>query len=285
MPSNISREKRRIEQESRWFYEDLTAVLKHDTDGTLARFNDMVAELKSEPSLSRETVMARFDECMREYPRFCKRVIGIRPDGTFLLVDMERSKAKIQMAIPATPPMNFTLDGLLSIVAHLPYPTLGRLAKTCKWMNAHISDENVGNAVDRFLEHHQKIELVTEHSGRLVLRMLSTNEEVVELGWMNARRSIALLRTRGRVFRAVPQPSTFVGLLDQLTHSELQKTEKTFGYVRFFCCTRFDDDIWVEFVFRSTDPEHEYVISVIFTEYLAPAALAPPPPLPPSACA
>lgn len=104
MPSNISREKRRIEQESRWFYEDLTAVLKHDTDGTLARFNDMVAELKSEPSLSRETVMARFDECMREYPRFCKRVIGIRPDGTFLLVDMERSKAKIQMAIPATPP-------------------------------------------------------------------------------------------------------------------------------------------------------------------------------------
>ena len=278
MPSNISREKRQIEKESQWFYEDLRTDLKEDTNGTLARFNDLIVELKSAlVPLSRETVMARVNECMREYPRFCNRVIGIRPDGTLLLADMESLKGKIRMAIPAAPPMHFTHDVLLSIITHLPYPTLGRLAKTCKWMNAHISDQHVGHAVDRFLEHFQKIVLLTEPSGRLVLRMFSTNEEVVDFGWLNAGRSIALLRIQGRVFMAVPQLSSFVGLFDHITK---QNAEKTSGHVRLFCNTEtsYSNDIWVEFVFHTADCGREYLMSMIFTEYVPGQLLAQTPP-------
>ena len=164
-------------------------------------------------------------------------------------------------------------DVALCIIQHLPYPSLGRLAQTCKWMNTNITDKHVEHAVDRFLKRFQKIELFDEppliissssprghhhhHHRNIMIRMFSTNEEVVEVGWMHRMTSdtTVLLRIQGQVFMgppAIPTDNvyhkTFTEFFDHVvssisdcseeeepgnSSSSSSPEEKPFGYVRY----------------------------------------------------
>ena len=277
MPSNISRKKREIVEESKWFYEVVSTALKDDNE-TLTLFKDTIEEIKSQQSLPRETVMQKFNECLKDHPNLCDCVVGIRPDGVILLKSMEEEEPKEdrKMIIPSTPPQRFTHDAALSIIPHLPYPALGRLAKTCKWMNAHITDNHVENAVDRFLERFQKIELLTEPTGRRMIRMFTTNENVIEVGWMHTRNhNIVLLRIQGRVFiTSAPRVSdyrvSFTDFFDHIVrHSTMEN--KPYGYIRCseIVYTTGNDEIKVDLMLSSSMHEWNYPISMLFMEYVA----------------
>jgi len=178
MPRNLSKENRLIEEASSKFSVDVAVYLRGRGDNeTLRRFKDLIAELKiSHPPLAAvacDVVMRRFNECMQDYPEMCNNsVVGVRPNGVLLLKEMmmeveevvERRMMMVgQFSAPVATSRFFTRDDVaLCIIQHLPYPSLGRLAQTCKWMNTSITDKHVEHAVDRFLKRFQKIELFDE---------------------------------------------------------------------------------------------------------------------------
>jgi len=114
------------------------------------------------------------------------------------------------LIIPDTPPppARFTNDILLSFTPLLPFPSLGRLAQTCRWMSAHITEEQVKRALERAKERFGRVELVEEEKVEPVLRLFNTNEEMIEVRRLAEHSPVYILKTQEekcRVYIGVSQ--------------------------------------------------------------------------------
>lgn len=206
MPHSVASRKQVLDLAAEKFHRDLQHRLKDDQKN-MQRFYNAVKKLRRE-SAAPETVVAKINACMRKYPEFCNRVVGFHPDGSIRLKETE--PALRMMLIPDTPPARFTNDALMSIVVWLPFPSLGRLAQSCKWMSAHITQEQVEGALKRARERFGKVELVTDLStGKQVLRLFSTNEEMVEMWRLNQDSSIYVIRACGKTFLGISSYTSY----------------------------------------------------------------------------
>ena len=96
-------------------------------------------------------------------------------------------------------PIFTTSDILTSIVQHLPYPSLGRLAKTCKRMNGNITAAQVERARERGRELFGKVQIIRE-IGRTMLRIFNTDEQPIVIGMLSRASPILILRKDGRLY-------------------------------------------------------------------------------------
>ncbi len=90
-------------------------------------------------------------------------------------------------------------DILESIVQHLPYPSLGRLAKTCKRMNGNITAAQVEKARERGRELFGRVQIIRE-IGRTMLRIFNTDEQPIVIGKLSRASPIIILRKDGRLY-------------------------------------------------------------------------------------
>lgn len=206
------------------FHSEMRKKLSRDDPRTLSQFESLIAML-FQRAIPNHIATERINACLSQYPEFCDRIIGFYPDGTIQL----KETIPMRMRIPDTPPAHFTQDIMQSIVPLLPFPTLGRLAKTCKWMNAHISQWQVDRALQRCRELFDTVTILTEpSSGRRMIRMYTRDEEVIEAGFMHQNRQIAILRLKNRTYLGVPTASNmhyrgFVDLYDHATNLIVEK--------------------------------------------------------------
>ena len=198
MPHSAASRKKVLDSAAEKFHSDLQEKLGNSDPKKMQGFYNAVKKLRAE-SATPEAVIAKINTCMKKYPEFCNRVVGFHPDGSIKLKETEPT---LLQGPDTPPPARFTNDALMSIVACLPFPSIGRLAQSCKWMNAHITEEQVERALKRGKERFGKVELLfTEPS--VLLRLFSTNEEMVEIWRMNSRSTIYVLRVNGRTFLGV----------------------------------------------------------------------------------
>lgn len=209
------------------FHSDMEQRMKNENSLALIQFRRML-DLLFRNAMPPHVITEQTNAFLlwRGYPEFCNRIIGFYPDGTIQL----RETIPARMLIPASPPARFNHDIMLSLVPLLPFPTLGRLAKTCKWMNAHISQEQVDRALARCRElFDTAVDIITINTtavqpSRTMIRMFTTNEEAVEVGFMHPNRQIVRLRIvkQGRIYLGVPTPSDQYskGFADLFDHVE-----------------------------------------------------------------
>ena len=204
MPHSAASKKKVLDRAAEKFHSDLQEKLGNSDLKKMQSFYNAVRKLRAE-SATPEVVIAKINSCMKKYPEFCNRVVGFHPDGSIKL--KEETVVVVEPMMMMSPPARFfTNDALMSIVACLPFPSIGRLAKSCKWMNAHITEEQVEQALKRGRERFGKVELFTSPSsagGMNVLRLFSTNEEMVEIWRMSRHSTMYALRTNGRTFFGV----------------------------------------------------------------------------------
>jgi hypothetical protein len=215
----------------------------------------MVQKLKSADP---ETATAKINAYMKKFPELCNRIVGFHPDGSIKLRETEEEESPPllqRLLIPDTPPARFTNDILLSVTPLLPFPSLGRLAQTCRWMSAHITEEQVKRALERAKERFGKVELVEEEevtsTGVVgvvagyrqppVLRLFNTNEEMIEVRRLTEQSPVYILKTqeKGRVYIGVSQKKPFAdddgsieAISDVIQHVKktLQKEAKKKGH-------------------------------------------------------
>jgi hypothetical protein len=192
MPHSPASRKKFLDSAAEKFHHDLQEKLRNDQQ-KMQGFYNAVKRLKAE-SATPEVVVAKINTCMKKYPEFCNRVVGFHPDGS---IKLRETEPLLMHGTP--PPARFTSDTLLSIVACLPFPSIGRLARSCKWMNAHITEEQVERALKQGKERFGKVELLTA-GGRQVLRLFSTNEEMIEISRLSNSSMIYVLKVKGRTF-------------------------------------------------------------------------------------
>ncbi len=218
MPHSTASFRRLAQWSASEFHAAMENKMARDDPRTLSQFRSLL-EVLFRNSLPSYVIAERINACLRKYPEFCNRVLGFYPDGTIQL----RETIPMRMLIPATPPARFTHDIMSSLVPLLPFPVLGRLAKTCKWMNAHIAQEQVDQALRRCRELFDKVEILTEpSSGRRMIRMFTTDEEAVDVGFMHRNRQIVVLRVKNRTYMGLPVPSCTYsrGFADLFDHVE-----------------------------------------------------------------
>ena len=236
MPYSIAYRKRILLNAETKFHNDLRKLLKNDQK-RMQIFNTTVQKLKAE-SATPATVTAKINVCMKKYPELCNRIVGFHPDGSIKLGETESA---LHLLVPDTPPAYFTNDIVLSVAPLLPFPSLGRLTQICKWMNAHITQEQVERALERAKGRFGKVELVTSAGyTQPVLRLFDTNEEMIEVRRMSEHSSIYILKTqKGRVYIGVSQKKPFAdddgsieAISDVIQHVKktLQKEAKKKGH-------------------------------------------------------
>ena len=219
------------------FHSDMEKRMKNKNPSALFQFRRML-DLLFRNAMPPHVVTEQTNAFLwREYPEFCNRIIGFYPDGTIQL----RETIPVRMLIPTSPPARFNNDIMLSLVPLLPFPALGRLAKTCKWMNAHISQEQVDRALARCRALFDTVDIIvttttsTIQPSRTMIRMYTTNEEAVEVGFMHPNRQIVMLKIimkqGGRIYLGVPTPSDQYskGFADLFDHVENRIIERESG--------------------------------------------------------
>ena len=106
--------------------------------------------------------------------------------------------------IPTTPPRRFTTDILLSVVPFLPYPSLGGLKTTCKWMYGNITKDHEKRARAKGKQGFGLVEVVTGGGGmwniKHMYRIRSLKEEFMEIGRFNATSKIIVVKFQGTMF-------------------------------------------------------------------------------------
>ena len=175
MPFNTASKtrKQQLESAAEQFETELRETLGDDV-GKLESLHNLVRKLRAE-NAHPEHVKQRINACMKKYPTLCNRVLGLHADGSFRLRETE---PVVLSQIPYTPPARFTRDSTQSIVSHLPYSTLGRLAQTCKWMYANISQQQVDEALKRARERVGRVEISPGPSPDMpTLRLVKAEED------------------------------------------------------------------------------------------------------------
>ena len=191
MPHSILSKKHLLDNAHRGYTLELFEHLR-STKKILA-FHDRLVELLES---STPNIPEQLDIFLKAYPVLCNRVIGFYPDGNFKLRETE----PMQMVIPDSSPAVFvpTKDILSSIVQHLPYTALGRLAKTCKWMNANITVDQVERALERARQSFGRVQFFNERRGLRIWNM--ENEDPIEFGQVRVGSTLIFLRIRGRKY-------------------------------------------------------------------------------------
>ena len=118
------------------------------------------------------------------------------------------------------PPAGFTKDTLSITVPMLPYPALGRLRKTCKWMNTSITQTQVDAAVARGMARLGRVELLIQPRRKL-FRLSNLMEETIEIWRHDESSDIFFLKDTGRSLMGTSRYSMFIynhlqGFLDNV---------------------------------------------------------------------
>ncbi len=191
MPHSIASKKRVIG----FFEEDVYKELRHNTT-KLKQYRATIKKLR-ESAASPAKVIKTINRCLKWYPGFCNCIIGFDPDGGMILKETQQKPT----STPA--PANFTTDIVPSIISFLPFPLVGRLAMTCKWMNANITEAQVEQALEKARPVFGKTELLTEpSSGRVMLRLFNTEGNMLEVGKIHPDSRILVVKDNGRTFIA-----------------------------------------------------------------------------------
>jgi hypothetical protein len=123
-------------------------------------------------------------------------VVGFHPDGSSLLQETEST-----ITAPTASPAFFTADIVSCVVPLLSFPVIGTLAKTCKWMNATITQAQVVEALKRARDYFGKVTLTTELSTRReMLSLFNTKGEKLEIKPLNATSKIFHAKMNGKAF-------------------------------------------------------------------------------------
>jgi hypothetical protein len=220
MPHSVASLQRKLEHQSDAFLYDLRIKLWRNDRRAFRKFNDAVIDLKDAPP---DVVYKTINTCLKHYPEFCGRVVGFYPDG--------RLKLKDTPPPPAVAPIQsvrfFADDILACLIPFLPFPIIGRLAKTCKWMNTHITSDMVEQELKCARERFGKASIIVEEpSNRHMLRIYNTEDEMLMIGRLSAGSSICILKTQdSRTFIGIshdmgPGPvGRFAVLSDVITHA------------------------------------------------------------------
>jgi hypothetical protein len=197
MPHSAASLQRKLEHQSWNFLYELRVKLWQNDRPTLDKFHTIIAKYRDAPP---NVVVDKINACLRKYPTFCNRVTGFHPDGNLKL------KTTITTTPPVvTPPSRFSDDILACLMPFLPFPLVGRLAKTCRWMNTHITSSMVEQALARARERFGRVEVfIDEPSHRHMLRIYSTEDEMITVGRLCDRSPICILKTQDR--------RTFIGI-------------------------------------------------------------------------
>ena len=92
----------------------------------------------------------------------------------------------------------FTTDVLLSVVQFLPYPSLGSLKTTCKWMYRNITKEQEEKARAKGKENFGKVDVVKGNwEMKHMYRIRSLKEEVIDIGRFQATSKIIMAKFAG----------------------------------------------------------------------------------------
>ena len=134
------------------------------------------------------------------------------------------------------PPANFTNDIMSSITPLLPFPLVGRLAKTCKWMNANITEAQVEQALERARPGFGKTELLTEPSRRVMLRVFNTEGNMLEVVQLHPNSRILVVKADGRIFIAAG-PICPEGMM----FTAFRKSEPPKMWFKFICIRRTEN--------------------------------------------
>ena len=202
MPHSIQSKKDLIDNAHKGYLSELFQLL--GTPKQLQKYHDLLVELRE----SRVTNTAeKLDSFLAKenYPTLCNRVVGFYSDGKYMLKETELT---IVAVVPDSSPTAYvpTKDILSSIVQHLQYTALGRLAKTCKWMNANITVNQVEAALEKARKSFGRVQLFNEER---MMRLWNIEEEPLEFGQIRAGSSIVVLRKDGRTYLGHTETNPF----------------------------------------------------------------------------
>jgi len=107
------------------------------------------------------------------------------------------------------PPAVFTEDTLSITVPMLPYPALGRLRRTCKWLNTSITQAQVDAAVARGMARLGRVELLIQPRRKL-FRLSNLMEETIEIWRHDASSDIFVLKDTGRILMTTSRYSAYI---------------------------------------------------------------------------
>jgi hypothetical protein len=194
MPHSIASKQKMIQRCADKFNDELRKTLRND-EKKFQHYHNTVKKLRSSEA-PREIVIKKINDCMKKYPALCNKVVGFHPDGKTLLRETEST-----ITAPTVPPGFFTADIVSCVVPLLSFPVIGTLAKTCKWMNATITQAQVEEALKRARDTFGKVTLSTEFStGRDILSIFNTRGEKLEIKQLNARSKLFHAKMNGKAF-------------------------------------------------------------------------------------
>ena len=121
--------------------------------------------------------------------------------------------------IPSIPPLHFTTDILLSVVQFLPYPSLGGLKTTCKWMYGNITKDQEKRARSKGKLVFGLVDIIAGMwNMKHMYRIRSLKEEVIDIGWFNVSSKIIVVKF---------QESTFLGTVVSYGDSAIERLFET----------------------------------------------------------
>ena len=152
-------------------------------------------KLKASMPVSPEDVQKEMKKHFRWHPTLDNRVVGMDAQGGLLFRDSIRPASG---ATGQRQPTGFNKDMMSTLLEFLPYTVIGRLAKTCKWMNTTITTGQVDTALALAKELFGKTEVLIEpSSGRRMLRVFNRDRDMVEVGVIHRDSRVYMLRFQG----------------------------------------------------------------------------------------
>lgn len=246
MPHSVESKKKMIINVNTRFYADVQRTFainkrKH------TMFFQLLHKFKGS-SESEADIVKKVKDFFKQHPTLKNQISGYHPERGLIL---RATESKISPA-PVNPPGSFTKDALLSILEFMPFPVMGRLAMTCKWMNANITTEHVESAMAKTRALFSKVTIYAEpSSGRQMTRVYNTEWDSVDVGILNPSSSIYVLKSKGRMFvgfciEYCNAHSTVRKMTHVLTEASKDGYSLWFRYYRF--AQQSDDKITIDFI-------------------------------------
>ena len=187
--------------------------------------------IKNEVTVSADVKVNKLNAHLKWCPLLRNRIVGIDTNSCVLQLNEEAVvvSSLSTLVVPDLPPQRFTSDILLGIVPFLPYPAIGRLAQSCKWMHGNITQEQADKAVKRGQEVIRNVTLFTEPSGRQMLRFFSVEDEPIELGRILDGSQVFFMRFRNRTFMGTHPHLTYSLGLGEFFATIVEAIESTAG--------------------------------------------------------
>ena len=191
----VAKIKRRLDEDER------TEIIKRPKRVHCSKYSQFLEQMRllKTAKTNQMPIFEAIRQLLRDHRDLWKTFVSFMPPNSPARAKFVTEIKKLE---ETNKPAKFNEDMLGCILQILPYPSMGRLATTCRWMRNHISKDHLFQALNRARQTHGQVRLLREPGDAQIFEIRSPNDETIGMSILHRFSTLLRIQFRGQQFIA-----------------------------------------------------------------------------------